>query len=45
MKDEDDILVKDLVEFLGIDQALAIKIMYQIRGNVYKYFRIDQREG
>ena len=44
MKDKDDIMVKDLIKELKIDEILAIKIMYQIRGNSEKYFKIVQKE-
>ena len=44
MKDEDDIMVKDLIEKFKINEILAIAIMYQIRTNVDKYFEILQKE-
>lgn len=44
MKDKDDIMVKDLIKELKLHEILAIKIMYQIRGNKDKYFQISQKE-
>ena len=44
MKDEDDIMVKDLIKKFKLHPILAIKIMYQIRGYVNKYFQIAQKE-
>lgn len=44
MKDSEDLMVKDLVKTLQLDQATAIKIMYWIRGNLTKYFGIYNKE-
>ncbi len=50
MKDADDIMVKDLVELLeavpGNDSLTqAINIMYMVRGNKEKYFRVMDVEA
>ena len=45
MKDKDDIMVKDIKEILeeipdNDSLSTAINIMYQIRGNKDRYFRL-----
>lgn len=40
MKDKDDIMVKDLIKKFKLHELLAIKIMYEIRHNKDKYFRV-----
>ena len=44
MKDEDDILVKDLIRKFKLKEVMAIKIMYQIRSNINRYFSIQNKE-
>lgn len=44
MKDKNDIMVKDLIKEFKINEILAIKIMYQIRTNKDRYFKIEQKE-
>ena len=49
MKDENDILTKDMVKLLRRhkdcnNNELAIMIMYQVRSNLGRYFKIFNKE-